>query len=208
MSDPIIQPLFSKVFYVNNLELDYKKIIPLIDKDFSDTGYHNDEDIKNPGQSSISKKVLERPKLKFLKKQLMKELHLYTKDVLKYDNEFKMTTSWFTRTYSNQESNYHCHSNCMISSVLYIQVDNSSGDISFMDYSTERFCLDPREYNIYNSRSWRFKPVNGMVIFFPSEVFHKVLQSNSNIVRYSLACNYIPTGDLSMKSSDSHLYLK
>tara|TARA_R100000406_G_scaffold40517_1_gene27051 strand:- start:250 stop:540 length:291 start_codon:yes stop_codon:yes gene_type:complete len=96
----------------------------------------------------------------------------------------------------------------MISSVLYIQVDNSSGDISFMDYSTERFCLDPREYNIYNSRSWRFKPVNGMVIFFPSEVFHKVLQSNSNIVRYSLACNYIPTGDLSMKSSDSHLYLK
>ena len=89
-----------------------------------------------------------------------------------------------------------------------IQVDENSGDINFTDYSMTRFLLNPKEPNLYNSRSWRFKPENGMVIFFPSEVYHKILESHSSIERYSLAFNFIPIGDIYAKQSDSYLYLK
>ena len=204
MDEPHIIPLFSKVFYIKNLNIDSKKIVSLIDKDFGKI----DSDFGNAASSTDSKQVLEKKKFKFSKKQVMEEFNFFTKEVLKYENKFKMSTSWFTKTNKNQQSNYHCHSNCMMSGILYIQVDENSGDINFTDYSMTRFLLNPKEPNLYNSRSWRFKPENGMVIFFPSEVYHKILESHSSIERYSLAFNFIPIGDIYAKQSDSYLYLK
>ena len=34
------------------------------------------------------------------------------------------------------------------------------------------------------------------MILFPSEVHHKILKNNSNIVRHSLAFNFLPIGKI------------
>jgi len=46
-----------------------------------------------------------------------------------------------------------------------------------------------------------------MIIFFPSEMYHKVCLHESNVPRISLACNFIPIGDISDPSSDSFVHL-
>ena len=201
-------PLFSKVFYLNTLNINFKKIHKLLDDDFVKAGFRLPENVKNIASFTDSKNILEKPKFKFLKKIIMKELYFYTKEVLKYNHKFKMTTSWFTKTEKGQESNYHNHKNSYISCVLYTNVDDISGNISFINYKDDKmFQLNPFEYNSFNSESIRIKPTNGMIIFFPSEVHHKININESYISRLSLACNFIPLGDIQDPSSDSYLHM-
>jgi len=202
MNKGVVQTLFSKVFYTNILDVDCKKVISLINEDFVEVEPNN----KKSSSSTISKQVLEKKKFKFLKNKIMEEFNFYNKEFLKYENKFRLATSWFTKTKPNEDCFYHCHSNCMISGVLYLQTDVNSGYIQFEDYSPTRFLVEPTEYNIYNSRSWIFEPKNGMIIFFPSECYHKILKNNSNILRYSLAFNFVPTGHIGR--TDSYLHLK
>ena len=96
----------------------------------------------------------------------------------------------------------------MFSGVLYLQVDDNSGDIAFQDYTDLRYLLDKKEFNIYNSRSWIFKPVNGLLLIFPSEMHHKVLKNESHIIRKSIAFNLYPVGHIYQKDSGAYLYLK
>lgn len=54
----------------------------------------------------------------------------------------------------------------MFSGVLYLQVDNNTGDIVFLNLSDTRNNLIPSDYNIFNSREWRYTPTNGLLLFF------------------------------------------
>jgi len=203
-----VVPLFSKVFYLNTLDINFKKIHKLLGDDFIKAGFRLPEEVKNVASFTTSKNILEEPKFKFLKKIIMKELYVYTKEVLRYNHEFKMTTSWFTKTEKGEESNYHNHRNSYISCVLYTNVDDKSGDISFTNYKDDKmFQLTPFEYNNFNSESIRIRPQNGMIIFCPSEVHHKIITSESDISRHSLACNFIPIGDIGDSSSDSYVQI-
>ena len=204
-----ILQLFAKVFYLNTLNINFKKINKLLNEKFIKAGFNLPEDVKNISSVTENKFILEELKFNFLKKIIMKELYFYTKEILKHNHEFKMTTSWFTRTEKGEESNYHNHRNSYISCVLYIDVNNESGDISFVNYENNKiFKLTTTEYNIYNSEDIKIRPQKGMIIFFPSEVHHKILANKSNISRSSLACNFIPVGDLQNLDSDSYLNIK
>ena len=203
-----IVPVFSQVLYINKLKLNLKKINTLINKKFVKAGHKIPEDPKNMSSFSESKNILNEPKLKALKKQIMNELYFYTKDVYKYKHEFRMTTSWFTKTEKNEESNYHNHRNAYISCILYLDVDDKSGVLSFNNYSVNKmFQLTPKEYNNYNSETIRIKPENNMIIFFPSEMYHKICLHESDVPRISLACNFVPIGAISDPSSDGFVHL-
>lgn len=191
-----IIPLFSKVFYIKKLDIDTKKIVSMMNNDFEKAGSKTSVDIENICSSSISMSVLEQNKFSSLKKQIMKEFYNFAHNVMKYDNEFKITTSWFTKTQTSQSSNYHNHNNSMISGILYLQTDDNSGNISFEDFSNRRFNLNVEKYNIHNCLEYQFQPTDGLMILFPSEVHHKILKNNSNIVRHSLAFNFLPIGKI------------
>ena len=136
----------------------------------------------------------------------MNELNIFFHNVMNYESEFKITTSWFTKSQNSQSSNYHNHNNSMFSGVLYLQTDENSGDISFEDFNNRRYKLNVKEYNIYNCTEYQIKPNDGLLILFPSEVHHKILKNNSNIVRHSLAFNIIPVGEIG--SNDSYLNIE
>ena len=204
-----IYPLFSKVVYENIIDdLNFKKIVKDINDDFIDAGFFNKIDVSNISMVSQNKNVLENKKFKKIKDRILKEFEYFNDHILKYENKFRITTSWFTKTKKGQESNYHSHSNCMISGVLYLQTDNKSGNINFLDFSNKTFNLNSTEYNLYNGKNFTFAPQDGLILFFPSEMYHKIFKNESNLIRYSLAFNLIPYGNLLTKDYDSYLYLK
>jgi len=203
-----VVPLFSKVFYLKKLNLNTNKIIDLMDLDFHKSGSKNMSNIKDISLQSNVKSVLNQKKFKYLKDILIKEFNIYNNEVLHYSNEFKITTSWFTKSLTDQKSDYHNHCNSMISGILYLNTDEKSGGVSFENFENVRFKLIPKKYNIYNCLEYTFKPSNGLLIFFPSEVYHKILNNNSNIIRYSLAFNLIPVGPIGDKNSDSFINIQ
>ena len=203
-----IYPLFSKPVYVRKLDLDCHKILKLIDNNFEQAGVKDNinSNVENITSASVNKKVLENKKLKFIKNIVEKELKFYTEEILRYTNRFKMTTSWFTKSKPNQQSNYHSHTNSMFSGVLYLQAFENSGNISFTDYrNNSMFNLIPKDYNVYNSIEYYFRIEPGLILFFPSEMHHKILTNRSKKTRFSLAFNFIPIGNINNENSDSFL---
>lgn len=191
---------------MKHLEIDTDKIISMIDNHFENSGTNTSIDVDNISSVSISKSILELENFIDLKKQLMNELNNFFHNVMNYESDFKITTSWFTKSQNSQSSNYHNHNNSMFSGILYLQTDENSGDISFEDFNNRRYKLNVKEYNIYNCTEYQIKPIEGLLILFPSEVHHKILKNNSNIVRHSLAFNIIPVGEIG--SGDSYLNIE
>jgi len=203
-----VYPLFSKPVYVNKLSFDSKKFLSLIEDEFVESGGEKLLNQEHVSKASVNKNVLDQIKFKTLKNLLMVESKKYYKDVLKYKNDFKITTSWFTKTLKDESSNYHKHSNALISGVLYLNVPKNSGDINFQIYNDETFHLDCTEYNIYNSTNFTFETFNNLLIMFPSNLYHKILKSESTEPRISLAFNMMPYGHISSKNGDSYFYIK
>ena len=119
------------------------------------------------------------------------------KNILKYDSEFSITTSWLTKHKKGEECQLHNHKNCMFSAVYYYgDYDEKSAPITFKnplpDLST--YMVNPNGKNPFNIPFMEMSPQKGSLIIFPSYLFHSVLPNNSDIDRLSLAFNLIPTG--------------
>ena len=189
--------LFSKVVYFKHTNIDCKKILNLNNKETFISKELKDKNKKYLSLASNNKKVLDQLKYKNLKKQIMKEFYEYSHEILNYkNNKFKMTTSWLTKSYSGQESNYHNHNNCMFSGVLYLKTNENSGGISFFNNENFRFLLEASQYDALNAREFIIKPKTGNIIFFPSEMPHRILKNESNEERVSLAFNFLPVGHI------------
>lgn len=219
-----IYPLFSKPVYAKVIDIDVDKIIPLIeeykfncirkgageelsDKDswkFKSSGFKSTFD----SSASTYKYVLKNKKMKFLKDKLMEEFYLYSSGVLKYTNKFNITTSWFTKCEGGQQSGFHNHNNCMLSGVLYLTTDENCGNIKFQNFDDKRYLIHKEEYNVFNSIEYSFKPSEGLLLIFPSEMWHRIEENKSDITRHSLAFNLTPVGLIGYDWTDSHMKIK
>jgi len=204
--DVTILPLFSKVIYANDLNIDTTKVLKELKENFETSGYKYLTD----GNLNISlvgsnKSILENKNFRSLKIIIEKEFKKYVQNVLRYENKFKITTSWVTKSKPNQESNYHNHNNCMFSGVLYLKADENSGGIDFLNFENNRFLLKAKDYNIFNGRNYTLDAKQGRILFFPSEMYHKILKNKSQEDRYSLAFNFMPIGNIGNLKDDSHL---
>ena len=204
-----IAPLFATVLYISILEdLDLTKINKLIKKmDFKKAGGKPGRDVDNISDISQDKQILNNKSFKFLKKIIEKEFNTYKNNVLQYHNtDFKITTSWITRSQPSQSSNYHNHSNCMYSGILYLATPINCGGISFLNYfDKETIKIIPTKYTLHNAKELTFNPKAKTICFFPSEIHHKILPNHSNEVRLSLAFNFFPSGQLGNSDSDDFI---
>ena len=212
MNKTSIYPLFAKILYFSILEdLDLTKINKPLEKlNFGKAGDNTGRDIANISDISIDKQILNNKSLKFLKKIIEKEFNTFKNNVLQYHNtNFKITTSWIARSGPGQASNYHNHSNCLYSGILYLATPPNCGGISFLDYfDRETIKIIPTQYNFQNSREFTFHPKAKTICFFPSGIHHNILPNHSNEVRLSLAFNFFPIGELGHKHSDSFVNLE
>ncbi len=198
----MINILFGKPLYINQINFYFKKVASKIDEPRQSSKQTNNI----PSKKGLF--VLNKPKFKELRALIQKEIDEFTKGVMKYDADFEITTSWFTETNKGESSQFHNHNNCFLSGVLYIQVDPDSGSIVFEDFNDTRFMIPSTEYNQYNAKQFAVSPQNGLILMFPSEVWHQVNTNNSDITRYSLAFNVMPTGTFGDKTSDSQVNIK
>ena len=205
--ETFLDPMFSKPLYSKILNIDTKKIISMYDSSKHATKFH-DAGESSTAQSSDCLYVLEEKRFKSLKDELMKEFYLFASDVMKYSNKFEITTSWFAKSITGQSSSSHNHNNCMYSAVLYLQTSENCGNIVFTDSIDKRYKLEKNSYNLYNSTEWGIKPVDGLLVIFPSEVYHKIAENKSDTTRYSLAFNLVPTGLIGNIDTDSHMKIK
>tara|TARA_X000001036_G_scaffold141484_1_gene134345 strand:+ start:209 stop:838 length:630 start_codon:yes stop_codon:yes gene_type:complete len=195
-----LQPLYSKPLYGVELDFDTKPIVSYLTEDkFKPRSF----DI-GLGQSN-NMGILEEPEFADLKILLQKEFDKFAKEQMAYSNKFEITTSWVTEAKTGQASRFHNHNNCMWSGCFYLQVDENTGDIVFQDFNDKRYMLNVTENNILNSWMWTIKPVKGMFLIWPAEVYHKIMTNNSKMNRYSLAMNFMPVGHMGDPDGDSQV---
>ena len=200
--------LFPKLVYTNILEDITDQQLYEIKNYLDNIQYHKIDNSNKNTYTSASKSnfIFKDEKLFSLKERIMTEFNFFKNNILKYENnDFIFTTSWIAKSEKNETSEYHNHNNCMYSGIFYVNTDENCGQLCFENFADKRFNLIPTEYNIYNCLNFNFKPKNKMIIFFPSELFHKILKNNSDIIRYSIAFNMIPVGNIGNINSDSFL---
>ena len=147
-----------------------------------------------------------------LKKFFESSIKTYVETVViggEYDDlelDFKITQSWLNRTLCNSNGHHlHNHPNSFISGVFYIQVDPSVDSIVFNKSSQDFFHLPIKNYNNFNSSSWKVPVTNGELLLFPSSLFHQVNPVRGKKDRISLSFNTFPYGLLGHKDGLTEL---
>jgi len=202
MKDLSIIPLFSKVVSTTLLPLNNEEKIDL-KQTIEKVSFKK---ANNNSQISSNLNILKLTKLKFLKQKIMNCFMEFVNSTLLLKNiEFKITSSWITKVGQGDIGHSHNHGNSFYSGVFYIDVDDNTGKITFINVNKSTFELKPSEYNNLNSVKWSIQPKNNQIIFFPSEVYHQVEENKSSTTRYSLAFNIMPVGKIGVEDSSMNI---
>jgi len=147
--------------------------------------------------SEIGKDVRILEKYPTLEKQLLKKWEKAAYHIFNYRNDFKITTSWITRSKKGSQSTVHLHKNSFFSGLLYYgKYNDKSGGIQFVSpiHSHSDFYLKANPPNILSSDTHSFTPHTNLLMFFPSYLKHRIMYHEDNAPRYSLAFNIVPIG--------------
>ena len=190
--------LFPKTIFIghlNNSKKQIDEIIKVVSNIKTFKSYQNTPHSKgNLTYVSKDKNVLD--KLPKLKTKLYSKFIDFKKNIMAYKNDFKITTSWISKTDKKQQSIYHNHKNSMYSGVYYPTVDEDSAPLLFHHDDYVSFNLETTESNINNSSEIKVTPQSDTVIFFPSGLYHCIGEHLSNKTRYCIAFNLFPVGKL------------
>lgn len=117
--------------------------------------------------------------------------------------EFRISSSWATRTKPGGFSTKHTHVNAFWSGVLYLS--NDSSPIAFIKDTERGVMLAADKHTRYSVNKIEHKPEMGQIIFFPSTLRHQVCINTSEKNRYSVAFNLLPHGVFGKHDSTAHI---
>ena len=145
-----------------------------------------------------------------LKNMIMECFNDYKNSVFEYAyTDFKITTSWMTKVEPNNFSEFHKHSNSMFSAVYYFDTSEEIAPLQFKYNNVlSNFGLNVRKENIYNQDVQSIRPEKNYLIFFPSHLEHRIGLHKGEKTRYSLACNFFPTGEIGREDSYVNLLVQ
>jgi uncharacterized protein (TIGR02466 family) len=208
-----ILELFPTPVYTTMLPDSISGIIPFLDAQAMSTG----SDSANYGDRSANSYVLNEDECKDVAKFILDEVEKYANDVLLYDyDSYQLSQSWVSVKHPGQHHTMHTHPNSLISGVFYygqpspetpaIKFHKMTGGIN-VSYLSPKIKSDKRpskfawvEYGV------DFTP--GLLVLFPSYLFHSVPVNKSNTVRKSVAFNIVPTGGLGQEENLTELSFK
>ena len=196
-------PLFSIPLYVSNIDItkEMKEITKSIE--------YKRINVDN-GDLSINPRILDDPIFNKIKIEILKHIDCFINETLKVSTHitFNIQNSWVMRHKKNDYSQPHIHINSLLSGILYIDVDDKSGDLVFQKENNYPNLFPPainvpvKERNIFNSKSWSFTPTVGQIFIFPSTLSHSVNNSMSDNFRYCIAFNLFPTGSFGIEEPE------
>jgi len=197
-----IFPVFSQPISIFKLNNDHEKIHNFLKEkiEYKKLKSHKDH---SPFISKENKLFNLYKDLKELKDECTNSVHIYLKEILKYNFKFKILNSWSTKTPPEHYSHEHSHPHSFLSAVYYPSYSKHF-KITFLknDGIDTFFNLEPTEYNLFNSKIWTINPELGTLIIFPSTLKHKIEPNYENEDRFSLAFCVNPIGKFSIGIDD------
>ena len=197
MAQRQIYPLFSTPVYINNLG-------PISHPDLTQLEYTH---LTPAGESynflsSVDKNVLELPQLGQIRQLVQGEIEFCARELhgITPEAEFYITNSWINIYGKGDQAGAHVHHNSLLSGVLYLQTSDAGGEIVFHKDlhapGTFPLALDPEvvSSNLYNCKSWGYRPQTGDICIFPSYLSHSVQPNLAEQARWSLAFNVFIRG--------------
>jgi len=188
----IFQP-FPTFIYQNLIE---EKVYTFIKKDINNFINNNRSEITTiPGwicntKSTFSKKDINSKLLNI--NNLKKSIHFHIENYFKVwsfkqDLDYRIDDIWLNIAKKDEYQEEHNHFDNLFSGVIYIQTPPNSGNFEFINPLTAQAIL------MKNSNSFPFarsiKPIESMIMLFPSWMSHRVLPNNSLQDRISISFN-------------------
>jgi uncharacterized protein (TIGR02466 family) len=168
------------------------------------------------GLKSSSCYVLESSDLVDLKKNIQENVNFFAYEVLNIEKsiQFFITNSWIMKHETGHWTQEHYHEHCLISGIYYFDVEENSGDITFVQNNMNLSIFPPFFYipyankNIFNLKRFTITPKNGDLILFPSHLIHSVDANLNKKDRHCLAFNTFIKGTLGSDASFNRLDFK
>ena len=192
-------PLFSTPVFYDEYTLDVNEIELIKKEKFDPSGMHFD------GHMSENYHILSKyPNLSnVVHKHIQHSLYDHDCFSIASDIKYKILSSWVNKHPPKHSAHKHDHANSMFTGVLYIDVPDNSGALTFgVSMSTPTWItrtINPsvNNHNIFNSRTWFLPTRNGGCVLFPSHLEHWVSENKSIHDRYTLAFNVMLEGRFS-----------
>ena len=189
-----IIPLFPTPLHVSTYKIEQSDKDNLTSIDFHRVEQYSD--------ISVDTYVLNDPRFHHIKFEIEKRFRDYM-DFIGVDESisFHITNSWLMRHLRGDLGGKHIHSNSIYSGLVYLNVDENSGEITFHEREhSERIFPNlftiPMNPTMLSTSSISFQPKNDELYFFPSNLNHSIGESKSDIERYVLAFNFWLQGTL------------
>lgn len=202
--------LFPTPVYVANLPPELSEVIPFLDKQTPNLG----SDEANYGERSANSYILNEPECTNMKSEVLSHVKEYAENVLLYEyDSYELSQSWVSRKQPGQHHTMHTHPNSLISGVFYygqpspetpaIKFHKMTGGFN-VSYIQPKTKADKRPSKFaWNEFAVNFTP--GMLLLFPSYLFHSVPINKSDTVRSSLAFNVVPKSNLGSEENLTEL---
>ncbi len=106
-------------------------------------------------------------------------------------NKIEIPNIWSIINKKRSSNAMHIHSNCYLSAAYYVKAPNDCGDIVFHDPRQSRLIRKPKllKLNKLNGEEVNIKPKEGLLVLFPSYLYHSVNESLSDNERIVISFN-------------------
>ena len=132
--------------------------------------------------------------LPFLKEKISEQVNFYLHKIFFYKMNYHFSTSWATKTNFKGFSQKHVHSNSFLSGVYY-PIGNKNFKIKFYKKLLNIWSIEKEKLNEFNIKEITLEiHDNNILILFPSDLEHNIVNNEENIERYSIAFNINPKG--------------
>ena len=187
----MIQDIFKTSIYQTSINIDKIKLLDYVD------AFRNENKISvnksNDGGYQSPNLDINLPIFKDLIENINDHLYKFGKE-LNFSTVLNFSSLWFNINGYKDSNKMHSHSG-IISGVYYSKVPKNSGDLVF--YSPNYFLslndwgqINFKSFNERNSLTWKFTPIENVLYFFPSYLFHSVEQNKSIEERISFSFNF------------------
>ena len=106
-------------------------------------------------------------------------------------NKIEIPNIWSIINKRGSSNAMHIHSNSYISAAYYVKAPEKCGDIVFYDPRQSRLVRKPKisKLNNLNGEEVNIKPTDGLLVLFPSYLYHSVNENLSNKERIVISFN-------------------
>lgn len=202
--------LFPIPVYTTGMPVELSGIIPFLDGQAPKSG----SDVTNYGERSDNSYILNEPECIEVKKFVLEHVKEFAENIMLYDYDtWELSQSWVSRKQPGQHHTMHTHPNSLISGVFYYgEPSEQTPAIKFhkMQGGINQQVLQPAvKPDKRNSKfAWTEFAVDfapGLLLLFPSYLFHSVPVNESKTIRSSVAFNVVPKNRLGSEETLTEL---